>query len=140
MTSNLYIRTDGLGTFGSPPAAVVPLSEPRCFMGAIAPTRLRPGNDSDRTGSTRTAATPGSMGEAMITPEYLRVLFDYHSWATGRVLETAARLDPADLDAAPLAGLGSLRQILVHALSAEWVWRAPGGRLAPHDARPSGAG
>ncbi|NTU78654.1 MAG: hypothetical protein HGA45_04490 [Chloroflexales bacterium] len=67
----------------------------------------------------------------MITPEYLRVLFDYHAWATTRVLETAARLDPADLDTAPLAGLGSLRHILVHALSAEWVWRSRLGGVSP---------
>jgi uncharacterized damage-inducible protein DinB len=67
----------------------------------------------------------------MITPEYLGVLFDYHVWATTRVLETAARLDPADLDAAPLAGLGSLRQILLHALSAEWVWRLRLGGVSP---------
>jgi uncharacterized damage-inducible protein DinB len=75
----------------------------------------------------------------MITRDYLTVLYDYHYWATGRVLETAARLDPADLDAAPLAGLGSLRQILVHALSAEWVWRerlegtSPQAMLDPAD-------
>jgi uncharacterized damage-inducible protein DinB len=71
------------------------------------------------------------MGEAMITPEYLRVLFDYHAWATTRVLETAALLEPTDLDAAPLAGLGSLRQILVHALSAEWVWCSRLGGVSP---------
>lgn len=57
----------------------------------------------------------------MITPKYLTVLYDYHAWATARLLETAGRLDPADLDATPLAGLGSLRQILVHTLSAEWI-------------------
>jgi uncharacterized damage-inducible protein DinB len=59
----------------------------------------------------------------MITPDYLKVLYDYHYWATGRILDTAARLEPAALDATLLAGLGSLRQILVHALSAEWIWR-----------------
>jgi uncharacterized damage-inducible protein DinB len=60
----------------------------------------------------------------MITPAYLQVLYTYDAWATRRILETAAQLDPLDLDATPLAGLGSLRQILVHTLSATWVWRS----------------
>ncbi len=58
----------------------------------------------------------------MITPKYLQTLYDYHYWAVGRLLDTAAHLDPTDLDVAPLKGLGSLRQILVHTLSAEWLW------------------
>ncbi|MEI8308562.1 MAG: hypothetical protein WCF99_15995, partial [Chloroflexales bacterium] len=57
----------------------------------------------------------------MISPDYLRTLFAYHEWATLRVLNTAAQLDPPALDATPLAGLGSLRQILVHALSADYA-------------------
>jgi len=60
----------------------------------------------------------------VISPDYLRTLFAYHEWATLRVLNTAAQLDPPALDATPLAGLGSLRQILVHALSADYVWRS----------------
>lgn len=68
----------------------------------------------------------------MITRDYLTVLYDYHDWATGRVLETAAGLEPAKLDEAPLAGLGSLQQILVHALSAEWIWRSRLEGLSPH--------
>jgi uncharacterized damage-inducible protein DinB len=60
----------------------------------------------------------------MITPGSLETLFAYHAWATTRMLDTAAGLDPPALEVAPLAGLGSLRQILVHALSAEWIWRS----------------
>jgi uncharacterized damage-inducible protein DinB len=60
----------------------------------------------------------------MITPAYLHTLYAYHDWATTHILDTAARLDLPALDAAPLDGLGSLRQILVHALSAEWIWRS----------------
>jgi uncharacterized damage-inducible protein DinB len=58
----------------------------------------------------------------MIPPEYLQTLYDYHYWAMGRLLDTSAHLDPTDLDVVPLKGLGSLRQILVHTLSAEWIW------------------
>lgn len=59
----------------------------------------------------------------MITPAYVAVLYDYHYWATHRLLEAAARLAPEQIDAAPLAGLPALRDILVHAMGAEWIWR-----------------
>jgi uncharacterized damage-inducible protein DinB len=51
-----------------------------------------------------------------------RTLFAYDAWANARVLDTAAKLDEADLDAVPLAGLASLRTILVHTVSSLWVW------------------
>lgn len=60
----------------------------------------------------------------MITVNYLRMLCDYHYWATSRILDTATQLDPPDIEAIPLAGLGSLHSILVHSLSAEWIWRS----------------
>jgi uncharacterized damage-inducible protein DinB len=75
----------------------------------------------------------------MKASDYLASLYDYHAWATGRVLGAVARLAPADFDAAPLPGLGSLRAILVHAMSAEWIWRlrleghAPTAMLNPAD-------
>ncbi|WP_165360807.1 DinB family protein [Candidatus Chloroploca sp. Khr17] len=55
---------------------------------------------------------------------YLHTLFAYDAWASGRVFATAAHLAPAALDATPLQGLGSLRQVLVHMVSATWVWRS----------------
>jgi uncharacterized damage-inducible protein DinB len=58
----------------------------------------------------------------MITPEYVETLYDYHYWAIRRLLDAAGHLDPTDIDQVPLDGLGSLRQIFVHALSAEWIW------------------
>jgi uncharacterized damage-inducible protein DinB len=60
----------------------------------------------------------------MITPGYLHTLFAYHAWATARVLDTAAHLEPSALEMTPLPGLGSLHRIFVHALSAEWIWRS----------------
>lgn len=59
----------------------------------------------------------------MITPAYVAVLYDYHYWANHRLLDAAARLSPDQVDATPLPGLASLRQILIHTLSAEWIWR-----------------
>ncbi|MFV9505171.1 MAG: DinB family protein [Oscillochloridaceae bacterium umkhey_bin13] len=60
---------------------------------------------------------------APVSLAYLQTLFAYDAWATGRVFATAAALEPAALDATPLSGLGSLRSILVHMVSATWVWR-----------------
>jgi uncharacterized damage-inducible protein DinB len=75
----------------------------------------------------------------MQTTAYIATLFAYDSWASARIFDSAARLDPADLDATPLAGLGSLRRILVHTVSAMWIWRSrlegssPNAQLDPAD-------
>jgi uncharacterized damage-inducible protein DinB len=60
---------------------------------------------------------------APVSPAYLQTLFAYDAWASSRIFATAAALAPAALDATPLSGLGSLRSILVHLVSATWVWR-----------------
>jgi uncharacterized damage-inducible protein DinB len=60
----------------------------------------------------------------MVTVAYITTRYAYDTWATARVFDSAARLDPAALDATPLAGLGSLRHILVHTFSACWIWRS----------------
>lgn len=52
-----------------------------------------------------------------------RVLLGYSAWATDRVLDQAATLTPEQFAAAPGSSLPSLREILVHALGAEVVWR-----------------
>jgi uncharacterized damage-inducible protein DinB len=75
----------------------------------------------------------------MITVGYVTTLNAYDAWATTRVFETAARLDPSALDAASLVGLGSLRALLVHTVSAAWIWRSrlegvsPSAQLDPAD-------
>ena len=53
----------------------------------------------------------------------LLTLFDYNYWANGRILQAAAQVAPADFVAPRSFSHGGLRGILVHALSAEWVWR-----------------
>lgn len=75
----------------------------------------------------------------MQTVAYIGTLFAYDAWASARIFDSAARLDPADLDVTPLAGLGSLRRILVHTVSAMWIWRSrlegssPNTQLDPAD-------
>ncbi|NTW01510.1 MAG: hypothetical protein HGA19_09395 [Oscillochloris sp.] len=60
----------------------------------------------------------------MVTPAYIVTLYDYSCWANHRILDTAAQLPAAAIDATPLPELGSLRTILVHTLGAEWLWRS----------------
>ena len=49
-------------------------------------------------------------------------LFDYCYWANGRLFEVLARLTPEEFTRTVGGSYGSIRNTLVHALSAEWGW------------------
>lgn len=53
----------------------------------------------------------------------LLTLYDYNYWANERILRATARVSPADFVAPHAFSHGGLRGTLVHALSAEWIWR-----------------
>lgn len=53
--------------------------------------------------------------------EQIRSAYEYNAWANARVMAAATRLTPAQF-VEPLAGAGSLRDILVHTAGAEWIW------------------
>ncbi len=53
----------------------------------------------------------------------LRVLVDYHYWATRRVLAAAQGLTDDELRQVSGGTTRDLRQTLVHALDVEWSWR-----------------
>lgn len=53
----------------------------------------------------------------------LLTLYDYNYWANARILRAAARVDATAFVAPQRFSHGGLRGTLVHALSAEWVWR-----------------
>lgn len=53
----------------------------------------------------------------------LRVLVDYHYWATRRVLAAAAALADDEFRQASGGTTRDLRATLVHALDVEWSWR-----------------
>lgn len=55
--------------------------------------------------------------------EVMRLLFDYNEWATNRLLEAAAGLDPDRFAEEMVTGQPSLRATLLHALDAEYGWR-----------------
>jgi uncharacterized damage-inducible protein DinB len=57
-----------------------------------------------------------------MTVKDLEVLYDYSYWANKRLFQLISQLTPEEF-ARPVAGsYGSIRNTLVHALSAEWGW------------------
>ena len=50
-------------------------------------------------------------------------LYDYNYWATRRIVGAAANLTTEQLTAPTPLSWGSVRDVLTHALSAEWAWR-----------------
>jgi uncharacterized damage-inducible protein DinB len=67
------------------------------------------------------------------------ILYKYNQWANARILNSAARVTPEQFLAPASFPHGGLRGTLVHALSAEWIWRSrwqgtsPTGVLEPDD-------
>jgi uncharacterized damage-inducible protein DinB len=51
----------------------------------------------------------------------IRTLYAYSAWANERVLDAAARLQPAQF-LMPGPGGAAIRDTLVHTMSAQWVW------------------
>lgn len=57
-----------------------------------------------------------------MTPEEIRLLYDYNAWANHRVLEAASALT-AEQFLKPLgSSFSSLRDTLAHIYGAEWIW------------------
>lgn len=73
----------------------------------------------------------------------IRTLYDYSGWANARILDAATSLTLDQLNAPGDGAYGSVRETLVHAMSAQWGWLArwqstrptvpPTGRLDPAD-------
>lgn len=63
----------------------------------------------------------------------LRRLFRYNAWANARILDAVARVPEPDFVRDLGSSYPSIRDTLVHAMSAEWAWlerwdgRSPGG-------------
>ena len=57
-----------------------------------------------------------------MSTEYIRTLYQYSAWANGRILDTAAGLAPGQLTEGAGASYGSVRDTLVHTMSAQWIW------------------
>jgi uncharacterized damage-inducible protein DinB len=57
-----------------------------------------------------------------MTPEDVRLLFDYNAWANQRSLEAAAQLSDEQFIQPLGSSFPSVRDTLVHICSGEWVW------------------
>jgi uncharacterized damage-inducible protein DinB len=60
----------------------------------------------------------------------IRTLYEYHYWATARLLDTVARA-PEDAFLNASLGMANLRDTLVHTMSAEWNWRSRWQGVSP---------
>ena len=73
----------------------------------------------------------------MIT-DVIRTLYDYNAWANARILDTAAKLTPAQLLAPGGASFESVRDTLVHTMGAQWLylerWHGRSPRAMPEPA------
>ena len=74
-----------------------------------------------------------------MTHEELTVLLDYHYWARDRLLDAVGRLSTDEFRRDLGSSFGSVRDTLVHVVSAEWIWcsrwegQGPSGHLAAED-------
>ena len=57
-----------------------------------------------------------------MTPEALNALLDFHYWARDRLLNAVDRLTPEQFRRDLGSSFGSVRDTLVHLVSAEWAW------------------
>src|SRR5260370_38321367 len=57
-----------------------------------------------------------------MTPQEMRVLYDYNAWANHRAMEAASKL-ATDQFVQPMgSSFGSVRDTLAHIFGAEWIW------------------
>jgi uncharacterized damage-inducible protein DinB len=67
-----------------------------------------------------------------MTPEEIRLLYDYNAWANHRSLDAAARLNAEQFTKPMGSSFSSVRDTLAHICGAEWIWlerfqgRSPG--------------
>ena len=69
----------------------------------------------------------------------LQELYEYGDWANKRLFQVIARLSPDEFTRSVAGSYGSIRNTVVHVMSAEWGWldrcggKARGPRLNPDD-------
>src|SRR5262249_31410092 len=60
-----------------------------------------------------------------MTVKDLETLFDYGHWANKKLIEVISRLTPEQYAQTADGSHGSVRNTMVHVLSAEWGWLSP---------------
>ena len=57
-----------------------------------------------------------------MSPEEIRLLYDYNAWANRRSLDAAAALTPEQFTKPMGSSFSSVRDTLAHIFGAEWIW------------------
>src|SRR5712664_1886528 len=57
-----------------------------------------------------------------MSPEEMRLLYEYNAWANRRSLSAAAALTPEQFTKPMCSSFGSVRDTLAHIFGAEWMW------------------
>ena len=57
-----------------------------------------------------------------MTPEEMKVLYDYNAWANRRQLEAAGKVTTEEFLKPMGSSFGSLRDTLAHIFGAEFIW------------------
>ena len=57
-----------------------------------------------------------------MTPEHVRLLYDYNAWASRRALDLCAALTPEQFARDLGSSFPSVRDTFVHVCAAEWIW------------------
>src|SRR5712664_459864 len=57
-----------------------------------------------------------------MTPQEMRVLYDYNAWANHRAMEAASKLATEQFVQPMGSSFGSVRDTLAHIFGAEWLW------------------
>ena len=57
-----------------------------------------------------------------MTPEEIRVLYEYDAWANHRLLDAAAALTPAQFTRDLGSSFPSVRDTLAHIMFGQWIW------------------
>src|SRR5262249_46648026 len=75
----------------------------------------------------------GRRGKTAMSPEEIRLLYDYNAWANHRSMEAAAALSTPQFTQPMGNSFSSVRDTLAHIFGAEWIWlerfqgRSPAG-------------
>jgi uncharacterized damage-inducible protein DinB len=57
-----------------------------------------------------------------MTPEQIRLLYEFNAWANRRVLDACAPLTPEQFTRNMGSSFSSVRDTLVHIMGGEWIW------------------
>src|SRR5215510_9687410 len=69
--------------------------------------------------------SPGTIRQCTMidmTVKDLEMMFDYSYWANGKLFEVISQLTPEQFTETVAGSYGSVRNTMVHMLSAEWGW------------------